>query len=262
MASGSSLLSGFYPAVDNSLIKNNLKIKQMKKILSVLAVGSLAALTLMVLAQPADASGGRRGGSSDITINNDSSADVTNTVIVTASTGGNTANGGDGEDGGRGGDAIGPSSSRWGHHGSSGSNTGGDGGNGGDGGTGGSIDTGDAAASAVITNDVNSTSNRVTSDCGCGSRHGSNDINLDTRSRATLVNLADVLADTGLNTTNGGTADDGGRGGDASGRGTNTGGDAGNGGDGADGGSITTGDSFAGAEVVNVVGRTVNRVRR
>lgn len=95
----------------------------------------------------------------NVSVTNISSATVGNTAVVTANTGYNVAEGGESGAGGAGGAALG---------GFFGMNLGGDGGDSGMGGSGGVIVTGDALASSLIVNDVNSSDTTVEIlDCGC-----------------------------------------------------------------------------------------------
>jgi hypothetical protein len=86
-----------------------------------------------------------------ITVTNENSATITNSVNVTADSGGNTSTGAMGARGARGGDATG----------TRGSLTAGDGGAGGSGGSGGMITTGEAIATVVIENDINTTTTEI-----------------------------------------------------------------------------------------------------
>lgn len=87
-----------------------------------------------------------------ISVSNNNSATITNSVSVGANSGGNTSRGAAGEEGGHGGDATGSGES---------SNTGGDGGRGGDGGDGGTIQTGLSIATVEISNDVNTSETTI-----------------------------------------------------------------------------------------------------
>lgn len=246
---------------------------------------TLAMVVALTVAMPASAYWSPRssGDDNDIKVSVNNSAQVTNTVQVNAKTGGNTANGGDGEEGGNGGDAEG-----------SGDNMGGNGGNGGSGALGGLVQTGDAVAYATLMNDVNTVKTRVTDSCGCDNdrpsyrtpsfhqQQGSddNDIRVRLSNDASLMNNVGVDAKTGGNVANGGDGEEGGNGGDAENEGNrhqsrmmmpffgfwssddNTGGNGGTGGSGGVGGELYTGKATSGADVVNVVNRTVTRVTR
>src|SRR3989344_1582078 len=118
----------------------------MKKITAVFAI-----VALLSFASPALAHGGHYVSSDDITVTNHNSASVRNTVNVSASTGGNDANGGTGSAAGNGGD---------GNH-SDDHNAGGNGGNAGHGGWGRYINTGDAEAGSGIVNLVNTNITRI-----------------------------------------------------------------------------------------------------
>ncbi|MBI4709244.1 MAG: hypothetical protein HY764_03520 [Candidatus Portnoybacteria bacterium] len=198
---------------------------------------TLTVLSLMVLTAAPALAGHRPSrhqmpaNDSDITINIDNEATVTNIVSVGAYTGGNTSKGDDGGDGGDSGEAE--------VEGAKGTATSGDGGDGGDGGNGGTITSGDADASAYIANVVNTNLTSVDAcgceegeeedgcgcedPCGCQSRCGGSqqgddcgcidDIKVDIENKKTDVNNnAGVMADTGLNESKG---DDGGNGGDS-----------------------------------------------
>lgn len=141
----------------------------MKKIL---LVSSLVAVMVIGGVSPALATGFGEGwfdgfDGDETTVKNTNEASVSNSVTVSASTGGNDANGGDGSnggDGGRGGRNAGNGGqgSRNGD-GGNGGNTGdgGNGGAGGEGALGGIIETGDADAGSVVVNSVNRNVTRV-----------------------------------------------------------------------------------------------------
>jgi hypothetical protein len=94
---------------------------------------------------------------STISVTNDNTSTISNSVSISASTGGNESRGGRGA---RGGDAGSASAS------GDGSATGGDGGDGGAGGDGGNIQSGDAYAEVIITNEANDTETTIEG-CGC-----------------------------------------------------------------------------------------------
>jgi len=220
----------------------------MKKITAALTIASL-----LSFASPALAWGG--WSSDDITVDNDNYAYVENDVDVSASTGGNDANGGTGSAAGNGGDVNSSNSG----------NTGGDGGNGGDGGDGGDIYTGNATALSAIDNDINYNKTKVSVDCDC--EGDVDDVTVTNHNRAKVKNYVDVKAKTGYNDANGGNAgcncEGGGDGGNVSSSNSgNTGGDGGDAGDGGDGGHIETWDATAVSSIVNLVNHNITRIRR
>lgn len=215
---------------------------------------------MLVAATPAHATYGcyyncggyNQDNGSDVTVDNSSSANVTNTVTVSADTGHNNATGGEGDDGGNGGDT-------------SGSGNGGHGGNGGNGGWA-LVTTGHASAGSSVSNTVNS--NRTTIDlCGCADL---GDVTVNNHNNNTSVtNTVRVTANTGYNTANGGDGEDGGNGGDVRSSHhksfwwtpstSGNGGAGGNGGTGGDG-QITTGSAFSFSHVANVVNTNITHL--
>jgi len=128
----------------------------MKKLLA-----SSTILTMMMVAMPALAYGGHHGSDSDVRVENDNWACVSNTVDVTAQTGGNevvSVKGGD--------------------------NTGGD------------IDTGDAWATSYVGNTVNSNETKIKASCrrGC-----TGDVKVENDNGAMVRNEVDITAQTGGN---------------------------------------------------------------
>src|SRR3989338_3114081 len=146
---------------------------------------SLTVLALMLSAAPALASGWW-GGGHDITVTNTKTAVVMNEVVVRAYTGYNNSDGGDG----------------------------GNGGDGGEGGNGGSITTGNATAKAKVKNKVNTDITKIDL-CGCNGESNVDDITVTNNDTANVGNGVGVIADTGLNDTNGGSSSNGGNGGGA-----------------------------------------------
>ena len=211
----------------------------------------VAAVAFLTSASTASATWWNWG--NDITVTNNNSATVTNTVGVVANTGANVAAGGDGGSGGSSGytKASGGSTA-----------TGGDA-NGGNGGSNsGNILTGDATAKAYVTNDVNYNRTKVTVDCECSSNV--DDVKVKNTNGASVGNDVGVLADTGYNDTLGGLGGDGGTTGKTKAYSSSVavGGDA-NGGSGAtNSGDIDTGSSYAKAKVTNTVNTNITRVRR
>lgn len=137
----------------------NNSINTMNKI-----IAGVATATLFAIASPVFASTGHgwfysnNGG--DITVTNNNSAHVQNTVAVNANTGYNTADGGNGDQGGNGGNATG--SHVWWWFQNNGAANAGNAGNGGAGGTGGLVVTGHADALSDIANVVNTNITRIT----------------------------------------------------------------------------------------------------
>src|SRR3989338_4796952 len=201
----------------------------MKKITAVFAI-----VALLSFASPALAHGGHYGSSDDITVTNHNSASVRNTVNVSASTGGNDANGGTGSAAGNGGE-------------------------------GGVIYTGNAYAGSLINNDVNYNETNVDVDCDC--EGDVDDVTVTNHNSASVNNNVDVRARTGHNEANGGDAGcdcvGGGDGGNVNhSEDHNAGGNGGNAGHGGWGGYINTGDAEAGSGIVNLVNTNITRIRR
>ncbi|OIO32741.1 hypothetical protein AUJ44_01575 [Candidatus Nomurabacteria bacterium CG1_02_47_685] len=229
-------------------------------------IAGVATATLFAIASPVFASTGHgwfysnNGG--DITVTNNNSAHVQNTVAVNANTGYNTADGGNGDQGGNGGNATGSPANA------------GNGGAGGRGGNGGEIHTGNAIATSYVTNNVNRNKTVVTDGCGCDSSFGHNgqgDITVSNTSRARVANMVAVNANTGYNTADGGNGDQGGNGGNATGshvwwwfqnNGAANAGNAGNGGAGGTGGLVVTGHADALSDIANVVNTNITRITR
>lgn len=115
---------------------------------------SLAMLSMVLVAAPVAFAG-------DITVSNNNSATVDNTVVVSSDTGGNDTRGARGARGGEGGNAS--------NNGVNSGNTAGDGGRGGNGGAGGDITTGTAISTAIVSTEANTseTTIRDTGECGC-----------------------------------------------------------------------------------------------
>lgn len=191
---------------------------------------------------------------SDITVTNNNGAYVKNDVDVSASTGGNDANGGTGSAAGNGGDV----------NNSDDNNTGGNGGNGGDGGDGGVIVTGNAVAVSEIANDVNYNKTKISVSCDC---EDVDDVTVTNINNAKVKNYVDVKAKTGYNDANGGDAGcdcvGGGDGGDViNSDDDNDAGDGGDAGNGGAGGTIVTGHADGYSGVINLVNTNVTRIRR
>lgn len=226
---------------------------------SVLIVGSIAALGILALANPAAAWHNTQN--NDTTVTNHNETAVLNTVEVRSNTGGNVVAGGDTRGGGEGGDA------RANHRAN-----GGEGGDSGDANQSGNIRTGDATSIGTIQNDVNRNTTVVESDCGCEDRRGG-DVEVHNANYSVVANGMSASSNTGGNIAAGGTTGYGGNGGDANAQswsywyhhmnnGVANGGDAGDSGDAENEGSITTGNAVSDALVINVVDRNVTRVNR
>src|SRR3989344_3619337 len=192
----------------------------MKKITAVFAI-----VALLSFASPALAHGGHYGSSDDITVTNHNSASVRNTVNVSASTGGNGANGGEG----------------------------------------GVIYTGNAYAGSLINNDVNYNETNVDVDCDCEgdvddvtvTNHNSASVNNNVDVRARTGHNEANGGDAGCDCVGGG---DGGNVNHSEDH--NAGGNGGNAGHGGWGGYINTGDAEAGSGIVNLVNTNITRIRR
>ena len=178
---------------------------------------------------------------------------VTNEVLTSATTGSNTA------DGGSASVLVKKSGNVKGsqHDGNSTSA----GGNTSFGGLGGTIETGDATAKSKVSNDINSTYIKVKTPCGC-----EGDVDVDVKNKRTDVgNGVLTVADTGLNDTNGGSADvavkksGNVKGSDNDNNSTSAGDNTSIGGD---GGSVITGSAWAKSKVSNTVNSTVIRVKK
>ena len=230
---------------------------------SMLIVGSIVALSMIAFTNPAAAYGNHypQPQSNDITVNNNNSAYVSNTVSVNSNTGGNSVVGGNTGGAGNGGDARGSHA------------TAGNGGTSGGSNNDGLIQTGDAAALSSITNKINTNRTSITTDCGCQGRTGG-DVNVNNTSKAKVGNTVAVNANTGYNGVAGGTSGVAGNGGEASahswslwkhqmaGHGASaTAGNGGNTGSSNNLGTIVTGDALSDSVVVNVVNRNITRVQ-
>jgi len=163
--------------------------------------------------------------SSDVTVSNNNSAFVGNSVVTSSNTGANVANGGD----------VGASA-----------NGAFNDGNDADGGDGGTVNTGDASSSSSVGNVVNSNATDVDRDCGCRG-----DVRVRNQNRGAVLNGVQTGSDTGWNDSNGGTS-----GASANGLGNDD-----NTAEGGKGGSVTTGNARSRSGVVNVVNTNLTRVR-
>ena len=225
---------------------------------SMLIVGSIVALSMVALTNPAAAYGNHYAPqSNDITVTNSNSAYVNNTVNVGSNTGGNSVTGGNTGGAGEGGDARGSRA------------TAGDGGTSGGSNNDGFIQTGNAAALSAISNNINTNRTKVTTDCGCQGRNGG-DVEVTNRSNAKVTNNVTADANTGYNGVAGGTSGAAGNGGNASAHswskwnhhnGGATAGNGGNTGTSNNLGTIGTGDALSDSVIVNVVNRNITRVR-
>src|SRR3989344_2654028 len=129
-------------------------------------IAGIAAAAMFVAASPAFAS--HWASDIDVYVKN-SGTTVVNGVSTGAYTGGNTTGGGTTDS---------------------------------DGGNGGTVTTGKAKADSTVWNDVNSTDIKVKTECGC---KGDIDVRVKNKN-TTVVNEVGTLADTGLNSTDGGSA--------------------------------------------------------
>ena len=188
----------------------------MKKFIALVAI---AAFVLTVT--PALAYG--RHSSSDITVENDNHAFVSNDVSVGAYTGGNQAVAGDAT-----------------------------GGNANGGNVNGDIGTGDAAAIGYVSNVVNSNDTRIKAPC---TRNCTGDIEIENESKAKVENSLGVEADTGLNFAVAGDAT-------ATNSGCHHRCNTSTANGGSVNGDIKTGDANSYGDVVNVVNINLTRVRR
>ncbi len=170
------------------------------------AIALAAVAAFMLSAAPAQAFwwGGNNGSEITVVVSNSNSANVENNVETTASTGGNTANGGSAnnndvtvdDNDSDSTDVL--TTAR--------------------GGNGGIILTGDANATSLVSNIVNSNETDVELSCGCDEEEsngwfqhhrGGNDVTVTVigSNSSTVKNTVDTKAKTGRNTANGGAAD-------------------------------------------------------
>ncbi len=237
-------------------------------------VGSIAALGILALANPAAAYYGHNRTSNDVNIGSENSATVVNEAAVVANTGSNGIDGGDSGNAGNGGDARAAGNRSQANAGTGGST--------GDSNNDGAIVTGNATAIGTINNDVNSNRTNVPADCDCDDRKRG-DVTVWNSNYAALANGLLVDANTGENGITGGDSGKAGNGGDATARswsmwnhymkkgkfghhGMNSteanGGNGGSTGASNNLGTVLTGESIADGLVVNVVNRNVTRVAR
>ncbi len=227
---------------------------------SMLIVGSIVALSMIAMSSPAAAyQQFHQPQSNDITVSSENSAAVVNEVMVGANTGYNSIAGGNTGKAGNGGSATGNRAN------------GGNGGNAGSSNNDGVIGTGAASAIGTVNNDINNTRTTVTKNCNCQSRNGG-DVSVWTGNNAIIANALGVDANTGDNAIVGGTSGAAGNGGDASSyskmtwfhhmnNGAANGGNGGNAASSNNLGGILTGVAISDGLVVNVVNRSVTRVR-
>src|SRR3989338_905285 len=159
----------------------------MKKVIAV-----IAAVAMFAVASPALA---WHWSSSDIDVEvKNSGTTVLNGVSTGAYTGGNTANGGSASTKVKNSGNINGNKDDY--------NTTGGGLVDSDGGNGGTITTGNAWAKSSVSNDVNSTDIKVKTPCGC-----KGDVDVHVKNKNTTVgNEVGTVSDTGLNSTEGGSA--------------------------------------------------------
>ena len=212
-------------------------------------VGFATGAAMFLSAAPAFAS---HDNDIDVTVRNTDTT-VSNEVLTSANTGGNTADGGSastlvkksGNVKGTGNDDNSTSA----------------GGNSSTGGDGGYVETGDAWAKSKVENNVNSTDIKVKTPCGC-----EGDVDVDVKNKRTGVSNS-VLTDanTGVNYTDGGSADTtvkksgNVKGTDNDGNATSAGGNSSTGGT---AGAVVTGDAWAKTKVTNTVNSTVIRIKK
>lgn len=222
-----------------------------------------AAFALILVATPALADVSK----DTVTVDVYNYATVENAVESAASTGGNVANGAEASNVSKGGNIEKAGKD----------NKAGNGGNKVLGGWGGVITTGDATANASVSNTLNDTTTEIDlahSRCDkdpCDDKdhkdHSWNDTKDDftvtVKSDIDLRNKVRAFADTGYNEANGSQADNTSKGGNVSHAGDyNTGGNGGNHVEGGSGGEITTGKALSNSSVVNVLNKTITRIRR
>jgi len=213
-------------------------------------IAGIAAAAMFVAASPAFAS--HWASDIDVYVKN-SGTTVVNGVSTGAYTGGNTADGGSATTKVKNSGNINGNKDD--------NNTTGGGTTDSDGGNGGTVTTGKAKADSTVWNDVNSTDIKVKTECGC---KGDIDVRVKNKN-TTVVNEVGTLADTGLNSTDGGSAttkvkDSGNINGNKDDNNTTGGGTTDS--DGGNGGTVTAGEAKATSSVGSVVNSTVIRVRK
>ena len=215
-------------------------------------IAGIAAVAMFAVASPALA---WHWSSSDIDVEvKNSGTTVFNGVSTGAYTGGNTADGGSASTKVKNSGNINGSKDDY--------NTTGGGTVDSDGGNGGTVNTGDAYAKSSVSNDVNSTDIKVKTDCGC--RKGDIDVHVKNKD-TTVANEVGTLADTGLNSTDGGSAntkvkDSGNINGNKNDNNETGGGTVDS--DGGNGGEVNTGNAWSKSKVSNTVNSTVVRVKK
>jgi hypothetical protein len=232
---------------------------------SMLIVGSIVALSMVALTNPAAAYGGQQNHhmsvtSNDITVTNSNSATVSNTVVVGANTGYNSVAGGTSGKAGNGGNVHG-------------NGTAGNGGTSGGSNNDGYIATGNAASLSAISNDINTNRTKITTNCGCQGKNGG-DVTVNNQNNANIGNAVVAGSNTGYNGVTGGNTGAAGNGGETASHSwskwnnhhmnNNGGATAGNGGNTGTSnniGTILTGDSLSDSLVVNVVNRNITRIK-
>jgi hypothetical protein len=239
----------------------------MKKLTALLSVASLIAMTSPVFA-------GQQGGNA-IDITNNNSADVHNSITITANTGNNTSIGGDVTGSGGTGGSVNVTSEEKSKPAPV-DPVGGNGGDIGNGGNGGSITTGDANATVEINNDVNR--NDTVVEFSTEKKVKKMEDPIVNNNEARVDNCVSVDAYTGNNASAGGyVTGNGGEGGSVNvdtksekgGKSDSTdsippinGGNGGSIGNGGNGGDIKTGVTNSIAKIVNVINKNITRVKR
>lgn len=250
------------------------------KLLAIALAGVVAAATFALYTMEASARGQQSDDGDRTSVRIDNAARVSNSVLVGANSGANSAEGGTSGRGAGGGNAV-----------SGGlvsiisSNDGGGGGNSGRGGDGGTIATGPARAIGTVQSDVNSTEVMIES-CGCDDHpdvtmHGHHSgfmsrgafllrisdnerLHVNVQNRSGVDNNVAVLANSGLNNADGGNSGRGGEGGNAAGpwrswlafHAINDGGEGGDSGAAGRGGTVRTDTAYADGLVTTLANRT------
>jgi hypothetical protein len=215
----------------------------------VTAAGSAAALLLSLA--PAFALADDKGQTNVINANNGTSS---TSLVIAASTGGNTALGGNSGNAANGGDVTA----------SGNGNTGGMGGAAGMGGAGGTVTSGNATLRVSVDNRLNMNDVAVDRTAGVASYQdikGDDNLTNDNVGVATFTGV--VAATTGDNFVDGGFGGNGSFGGNVSDSGkNNTGGNGGTSGDAGAGGTVTSGAVSAVASIVTLINSNLVRVLR
>lgn len=213
------------------------------------------------LCAPADHEDPCCGG--DTTVKNKNEATVINVVEAGANTGGNKAKGSTGGDGGQGGTIANSNGDQNVNYAATGN-----GGNGGNGGVGGTVDTGNADASATLTNNINHSTTTIDR-CQCPGNEckGGDDV-VRNRNSALVVDGVGAGANSGDNKAKGSRGGQGSDGGAVQNTGGNQNvnnagtGQGGAGGTGDEGGIVRTGKATSRSTVTNNINRNVTTIGR